>query len=110
MIIDILPPVATVRLTRTKSARARLARRFQALADPNRLHLLEVLSGGEQCVCDLQGIVGTGQSLLSFHLKTLREAGLVTDRREGRWAYYAIAPDGLGTLQDFLRAVGNGSI
>lgn len=100
--------MATVRLMRAKGARARLARRFQALADPNRLHLLEVLAGGEHCVCDLQGIVGASQSLLSFHLKTLKDAGLVSDRRTGRWAYYAIAPEGLGALRDFMQSLGNG--
>jgi len=101
--------MATVALTRTKTSRARLARCFHALADPNRLRLLEVLAGGEQCVCDLQGIVGAGQSLLSFHLKTLKEAGLVIDRRAGRWAYYAITPDGFKALSDFMRSVCGGA-
>jgi len=110
MFIDILGRVATVRLTRAKGSRARLARRFQALADPNRLHLLEVLAGGEHCVCDLQDIVGAGQSLLSFHLKTLKEAGLVTDRRAGRWTYYAVAPDGFRVLQDFIESAGRGTV
>lgn len=96
-------------LSRSKAARARLGQRFQALADARRLHLLEVLAGGERCVCDLQDIVGAGQSLLSFHLKTLKDAGLVADRRAGRWVYYSIAPSGFQTLSAFIGAVSGGA-
>ena len=66
------------------------AAQFHALADETRLQILELLRGGEQCVCELTEALELGQSLLSFHLKTLKEAGLVTDRREGRWMYYAL--------------------
>src|SRR6266508_3196789 len=67
-------------------------RLFRALGDETRLRLLEQLHGGEQCVCDLTDELEASQSRLSFHLKTLKDAGLVTDRREGRWVYYAINP------------------
>ena len=63
---------------------------FHALSDETRLRLLELLRAGEQCVCDLTDSLETGQSRLSFHLKVLKDAGLVTDRREGRWVYYAL--------------------
>jgi ArsR family transcriptional regulator, arsenate/arsenite/antimonite-responsive transcriptional repressor len=63
---------------------------FRALGDETRLRLLEQLHSGEQCVCDLTDELEASQSRLSFHLKTLKDAGLVTDRREGRWVYYAI--------------------
>jgi ArsR family transcriptional regulator len=65
---------------------------FHALSDPRRLRILDLLRAGEQCVCDLQADLDIGQSLLSFHLKTLRDAGLVTVRKEGRWSHYQIAP------------------
>jgi ArsR family transcriptional regulator len=71
------------------------ARLFRALGDETRLRLLEQLQGGEQCVCDLTDELEASQSRLSFHLKTLKDAGLVTDRREGRWVYYAINPEAL---------------
>ncbi|HUP19659.1 MAG TPA: metalloregulator ArsR/SmtB family transcription factor [Gemmatimonadota bacterium] len=74
---------------------ARAAALFQALSDEKRLRILTLLSGGELCVCELTDALDVGQSLLSFHLKTLRDAGLVTDRREGRWAFYALATDAL---------------
>ena len=68
---------------------------FHALSDPRRLRILDLLRAGEQCVCDLQAELDCGQSLLSFHLKTLREAGLVATRREGRWAYYQLAAEAI---------------
>jgi len=66
------------------------ARLFHALSDPTRLAVLEMLGGGERCVCDLQGALDVAQSRLSFHLKVLKGAGLVTDRKAGRWSYYAL--------------------
>jgi ArsR family transcriptional regulator len=79
---------------------ARVAQLFHALSDETRLGILEMLRGGERCVCDLQDALGAAQSRLSFHLRVLREAGLVTDRREGRWSYYAIVPDVLAEVHD----------
>jgi len=66
---------------------------FHALSDETRLRLLEMLRDGEQCVCDLSDALGAAQSRLSFHLKTLKDAGLVTDRKQGRWVYYALNPE-----------------
>ena len=63
---------------------------FHALSDVTRLALLDQLSNGERCVCELTDAMKAGQSRLSFHLKVLKEAGLVTDRREGRWSYYTL--------------------
>ncbi len=64
-----------------------LLRLFRALGDETRLRLLQRLRDGEQCVCDLTENLESRQSLLSFHLRTLKDAGLVTDRRDGRWVY-----------------------
>ena len=72
------------------SRRASLA---AALSDAARVEIVSVLLGGEQCVCDLMGVVGAAQSRLSYHLKVLKDAGLVTDRREGRWSYYTLQRD-----------------
>ena len=79
---------------------ARAAALFHALSDETRLGILEMLRGGERCVCDLQADLGAAQSRLSFHLRVLREAGLVTDRREGRWSYYAVVPEALAEVHD----------
>lgn len=86
---------------RTKPDRD-LSARFQALSDDKRLRVLWMLRGGEQCVCNLTEALDVGQSLLSFHLKSLKEAGLVNDRRDGRWVYYSLDRAGLEELRDEL--------
>jgi ArsR family transcriptional regulator len=68
---------------------------FHALSDETRLQLLELLREGEQCVCDLTDALDAAQSRLSFHLKTLKDAGLVTDRKQGRWVYLRAQPRGV---------------
>lgn len=75
--------------------RAVAALRFRALGDETRLRLLEVLTSGERNVAELMEALGLGQSLVSHHLRALREAGLVMVRREGRWVYYTIAETAL---------------
>jgi ArsR family transcriptional regulator len=79
-----------------------ITRRFHALSDETRLRIVDLLRGGEQCVCDLTSALDMGQSLLSFHLKALKDAGLVTDRREGRWAYYALSREAFKQLEEFV--------
>jgi ArsR family transcriptional regulator, arsenate/arsenite/antimonite-responsive transcriptional repressor len=76
----------------------RAALLFHALSDPTRLSVMEMLRDGERCVCELQDELGAAQSRLSFHLRVLKDAGLVTDRREGRWSYYTIAPDAVAEV------------
>ena len=77
----------------------RAARWFHALSDETRLQIIECLSDGEQCVCDLTDLLATTQSLLSFHLKTLKDAVILTDRREGRWVYYSLSPQAIEELE-----------
>jgi ArsR family transcriptional regulator, arsenate/arsenite/antimonite-responsive transcriptional repressor len=93
--------VSLVTTTATKNLEQTL-RLFRALGDETRLRLIERLRGGEQCVCDLTDELETGQSRLSFHLKTLKDAGIVTDRRQGRWVYYALRPGVFEELQDIV--------
>jgi ArsR family transcriptional regulator len=80
----------------------RLVTIFHALSDETRLRILASLKDGEQCVCDLTDAFQTGQSRLSFHLKVLKEAGLVKDRPEGRWIYYALNDETLDQLKDLI--------
>jgi ArsR family transcriptional regulator, arsenate/arsenite/antimonite-responsive transcriptional repressor len=79
--------------TRSDTELERAAELFHALSDPTRLSILRRLRMGERCVCDLTDALDAAQSRLSFHLKVLKEAGLVTDRREGRWMYYTLNTD-----------------
>jgi ArsR family transcriptional regulator, arsenate/arsenite/antimonite-responsive transcriptional repressor len=79
-----------------------VSRRFRALTDATRLKIIDRLRDGEECVCNLTGPLGTRQSLLSFHLRTLKEAGLVSDRKEGRWVYYTLNLDVLDEMMQAL--------
>jgi len=79
-------------------ARAQL----KALADPIRLQLVEALAPGERCVCELTDQLDLAQSKLSFHLKVLKDAGLLQARQQGRWSYYQLRPVALAELQDWL--------
>lgn len=88
------------------ASRHRAARLFHALSDETRLAVLEMLRGGERCVCDLQDALGAAQSRLSFHLRVLKDAGLVSDRREGRWSYYALVPAALSEVHDLAAGLG----
>lgn len=81
---------------------ARTARWFYALSDETRLQVIELLLNGERCVCDLQVAIGAAQSRLSFHLRVLREAGLVNDRRSGRWVHYSLRPDAFEQIAAFI--------
>ena len=78
---------------------------FHALSDDTRLSIIEMLRSGERCVCELQEELDAEQSRLSFHLKVLREAGLVEDRKEGRWSYYSIVPERLNEVHDLVVAM-----
>ena len=81
---------------------SKAARYFHALSDETRLRIIEQLQEGEQCVCDMTDAFKTGQSRLSFHLKVLKDAGLVNDRPEGRWVYYSLNEEAVANLQDFV--------
>jgi ArsR family transcriptional regulator len=61
-----------------------------ALADENRLRLLNLIRGGEICVCQLQGVLRTNQPKISRHLAYLRKAGLVEARQDGKWTHYRL--------------------
>ena len=78
---------------------------FHALSDATRLSIIEMLRDGERCVCELQDELDAAQSRLSFHLRVLKDAGLISDRRDGRWSYYAIAPGALSEVHDLVVAM-----
>lgn len=76
--------------------------RFHALSDPTRLALLARLRRGEKCVCELMDVLDAAQSRLSFHLRVLKDAGLVADRRDGRWVYYTLVPEALDETREAI--------
>ncbi len=84
---------------------ARAAALFHALSDETRLEVIQLLLDGEQCVCDLMSALDMAQSKLSWHLKTLKDAAIITDRREGRWVYYSLNRDALSEARSIIDAL-----
>ncbi len=75
---------------------------FKALSEPLRMQVFELLKEQEMCVCDLCEHLNVAQSKLSFHLKTMREAQLITARQEGRWVYYRLNLAKIVMLEQYL--------
>ena len=75
---------------------------FQALADPSRRGIFESLTRGEAAVRDLTARFDISQPAVSQHLATLKDAGLVRARREGRLVYYRVDPKGMKPLIDWI--------
>ena len=86
-----------------------LAPRFAALAEEKRLSILAALGSAERCACDLTGCCGDRQPLLSFHLKKLRDAGLVSVRRDGRWMHYSLDREALREVGRALTDLADGA-
>jgi ArsR family transcriptional regulator, arsenate/arsenite/antimonite-responsive transcriptional repressor len=64
---------------------------FKALSEETRLRIIKLLEEGELCVCDIVAALDLSQPKISFHLNVLKEAGLVTDRKQGKWTHYRLA-------------------
>jgi ArsR family transcriptional regulator len=92
-------------MTRASDGFKAQAQLFRALSHPVRLRILDILSRQEACVCHLTAILRQRQPYVSQQLATLREAGLVTDRREGTLIYYRLADEHLASLLEEGKAV-----
>ncbi|MFN2570675.1 MAG: ArsR/SmtB family transcription factor [Gemmatimonadales bacterium] len=91
--------------TPVRPAPATVASWFHALADESRVQIVELLSHKERCVCELEQVLDIAQSRLSFHLKVLKDAGLLADRRDGRWMYYNLQRDTLDRIAAYTKSV-----
>jgi DNA-binding transcriptional ArsR family regulator len=78
---------------------------FDALAHPARLEILEVLQGGEACVCHIQAMSNQRQSYISQQLNVLRQAGIVTSRKDGQWIYYQVSEPNLYDVIDQIKEI-----
>jgi ArsR family transcriptional regulator len=78
------------------------ARVFKAFCDEKRLMILEMLQNGEKCACVLLEKLNIAQSTLSHHMKILVESGIVSARKEGKWTYYSISPNGVTVAKELL--------
>ncbi|SCX09775.1 ArsR family transcriptional regulator [Lachnospiraceae bacterium YSD2013] len=81
----------------------------KALGDSNRLEIVKMLSGREQCGCRLLERFDITQPTLSHHMKILVDSGLVNDRKEGKWHYYSINTEAMKEFCDFIKTLCNGS-
>ncbi len=91
--------------TSTHIDTARAAELFHALSDQIRMDVVLLLMDGERCVCDLMADLDLAQSRLSWHLKTLSDAGIINGRREGRWNYYSLNADALAEARGILESL-----
>jgi ArsR family transcriptional regulator len=82
----------------------------RVLCDPQRLRILGVLMASQQevCVCDLAHELGRSQPTASYHLKKLEDAGLLSRRSSGKWAYYTPTPAALEALVSLAEIAGGG--
>jgi ArsR family transcriptional regulator len=78
---------------------------FHALSDETRLEIVEMLRSGERCVCDLTDALDAAQSRLSFHLKVLKDAGIVRDRKDGRWVHYELDREAFDEIARLVTAM-----
>ena len=75
---------------------------MESLSDPIRINILELMMNGEICVCDLVKVTGLSQSKISYHIKILKDSGLISDRQEGRWVYYRLDLEVLSDIQNWM--------
>lgn len=78
------------------------ARRIKALTDENRLAIMLALQHGEKCGCVLLEELNITQPTLSHHMKILWDSGLVIGRKEGKWMYYSISPEGVSSFREMI--------
>lgn len=75
---------------------------LQALGDPVRLRIIQLLRRREQCVCHLTNLLGLSQGTVSYHVGVLKRVGLVEDRRDARWTYYRVVPEAVDSVRRYL--------
>jgi ArsR family transcriptional regulator, arsenate/arsenite/antimonite-responsive transcriptional repressor len=75
---------------------------FHALSDETRLEIIELLGKGERCVCELTDTLDAAQSRLSFHLRVLKDAGIVRDRKDGRWVHYELNLEAFDEMESLV--------
>lgn len=89
----------------SESAVEKQATVFKALANEDRLKVLNALRDSECCGCELQVILDAPQSTVATHLRKLKNAGIVTSRRKGKWSYYRIADTAVLEVLDLAEAI-----
>ena len=78
---------------------------FKAFCDENRVRILNLLRGGEECACRLLEELSISQPTLSHHMKILCDSGIVAGRKEGKWMHYRISPEGVQIAKEYLNGL-----
>ena len=94
--------MGSVFATKNELAPTQMSKLLKAVGEPLRMEIIQHLSEGECCVCDLMEKTDLAQSRLSFHLKVLKDSGIITDRQSGRWVYYKLNLEALQLFQDWI--------
>jgi len=89
----------------TYSRTERAIELFHALSDETRLEIIELLRKGERCVCELTDTLDAAQSRLSFHLRVLKDARIVSDRKNGRWVHYELVPEAFEEIETLIEGM-----
>ena len=76
-----------------------------SFSDPFRLEIIDLMMEGEVCVCDIMKSTNLSQSRISYHIKILKEAGLIADRQEGRWVYYSLNKESLFLIKEWITSL-----
>ncbi len=82
---------------------------FKALADETRLNIVEMLSCGEMCACDILESFQITQPTLSYHMRILTDSGIVSSRKEGLWIKYSNNEEVMSSMKDFWIQIVAGS-
>lgn len=82
-----------------------LEQQLKAMADKNRLTLLACMKNGEVCVCDFVEVLGISQPAVSQQLKKLKDAGIIAERKEGKWKYYRLQDDLPPVVQTVIKSI-----
>src|SRR3954466_1684305 len=89
----------------THSRTERAIELFHALSDETRLEGIELLPRGERCVCARTDTLDAAQSRLSVHLRVLKDAGIVRDRKDGRWVHYELEPGAFEEMETLVASM-----
>lgn len=81
------------------------AKLFRIMGEPVRLAILDMISCGEMCACDILEGLTISQSTLSHHMRVLQQVGIVTARKDATWVYYSINPKMVSELHDILDGI-----
>ena len=92
-------------MRRLNTSEKRIATIFKAFCDENRIRVLKLLVSGEKCACDLLDEIKVTQPTLSHHMKILCDAEIVIPRKEGKWTYYSLNPNGIEQAKRLLSEV-----